>query len=220
MIQTTSADNSSAQQASSSSSVLGNVLGGDSTELFTKLLVAQIKNQDPLQPSDPTEYVSQLTQLSQVESLQRLSSQNASTVSALQQLQVMGLGSQVGSQVSVVSDHVVLDGQPVQVGFNLDNASSDVALVLTSVSGQEKRIPLGTKTAGETQFTIDPSSLGLVPGSYGVRVETASKENPSIEVTGRLNNVRLVSGSDPVINVSGVGQTAPAKIAQFNGSRT
>lgn len=220
MIETTSTGSSSSQQAASSGSVLNSVLGGDSSELFTKLLVAQIKNQDPLQPSDPTEYVSQLTQLSQVESLQRMASQNASTVSALQQLQVMALGSQVGSQVSVVSDHVVLDGQPVQVGFNLENASPNVALVLTSAGGQEKRIPLGTKTAGETQFTIDPSTLGLAAGSYGIRVEAGSKESPSVEVTGRLNNIRLVSGSDPVINVSGVGQTAPAKIAQFNGSRT
>lgn len=220
MIETTSTGSRSSQQAASSGSALSNVLGGDSSELFTKLLVAQIKNQDPLQPSDPTQYVSQLTQLSQVESLQRLASQSASSTSTLQQLQVMALGSQVGSQVSVVSDHVALGDQPVQVGFNLENASTNVELVLTSVGGQEKRIPLGKKTAGETQYSIDPSALGLAPGAYGIRVETASKESPSVEVTGRLNSIRVVSGSDTVINVSGVGQTAPTKIAQFNGSRT
>ena len=211
--------NSAQTTSSSSSSVLSNVLGGNSTDLFTKLLVAQIKNQDPLNPTDATQYVSQLTQLSQVESLQKLSSQNASTVTALQQLQVMGLGSQVGSEISVVSDHVVLNDQPVRVGFNLNNASPDVKLVLTSVGGQEKRISLGTKTAGETQYTINPSSLGLAAGTYEIRVETGSKESPSVEVTGRLNSVRLTSNSETVINVSGVGQTAPAKIAQYNGSR-
>lgn len=218
-MQTTLTGTGDKQPAASSGSVLGNVLGGDPSELFTKLLVAQIKNQDPLQPSDPSQFVSQLTQLSQMESLQKLASQNAGNTSALQELQVMALGSQVGSQVAVSTDHVVLDGQPVQVGFNLESASKEVTLVLTSVGGQEKRIALGTKTAGETQFTIDPSSLGLVGGGYGIRVETSSKESPSIEVAGRLNSIRLMPGGETVINVSGVGQTAPAKITQFNGSR-
>lgn len=210
---------SGTQTTAASNSVLGNVLGSDPSNLFTKLLVAQIKNQDPLQPSDPTQFVGQLTQLSQMESLQKLTSQNVSNGAALQQLQVMALGSQVGTQVSVTSDHVVLDGQPVQVGFNLDSSSKDVTLVLTSVGGQEKRIALGTKNAGETQFTINPSSLGLAGGSYGIRVETSSKESPSIEVAGRLNSIRLMPGGDAVINVSGVGQMAPTKITQFNGSR-
>ncbi|RZI59199.1 MAG: hypothetical protein EOP37_12495, partial [Rubrivivax sp.] len=42
------------------------------SSLFTTLLVAQIKNQDPLSPQDPSQFVSQLTQLSQVESMQKL----------------------------------------------------------------------------------------------------------------------------------------------------
>ena len=219
-MQTTPTGNTGTQQAASSGSVLGNVLGGDPSDLFTKLLVAQIKNQDPLQPSDPTQFVGQLTQLSQMESLQKLTSQNAGTATALQELQVMALGSQVGSQVAVTSDHVVLDGQPVQVGFTLQNASTDVALVLTGADGHEKRIALGTRSAGAAELTIDPAALGVAAGTYGIRVDAASKENPSVEVTGRLNSIRLVPGGETVINVSGVGQTTPTKIMQFNGSRT
>lgn len=218
-MQTTLTGNGGAQQAASSGSVLGNVLGGDPSDLFTKLLVAQIKNQDPLEPSDPTQFVGQLTQLSQMESLQKLTSQNAGAAAALQELQVMALGSQVGSQVAVASDHVVFDGQPVQVGFTLQNASTDVALVLTGADGQERRIALGTRSAGAAEFTIDPAALGFAGGAYGIRVDTGSKENPSVEVAGRLNSIRLAPGGDTVINVSGVGQTVPAKITQFNGSR-
>ena len=44
----------------------------DSKEMFTKLLVAQIQNQDPLEPSDPSQFVQQLTQLSQTEAMQNL----------------------------------------------------------------------------------------------------------------------------------------------------
>ncbi len=36
-------------------------------EVFLKLLVAQIQNQNPLNPSDPVEFLSQLTQFSNLE---------------------------------------------------------------------------------------------------------------------------------------------------------
>jgi len=39
----------------------------DTQEMFLTLLVAQLKNQDPLNPSDPTEFTGQLTQYSILE---------------------------------------------------------------------------------------------------------------------------------------------------------
>ena len=41
-----------------------NELTGDS---FMTLLIAQLQNQDPLQPMDPTQFVSQLAQFNQLE---------------------------------------------------------------------------------------------------------------------------------------------------------
>ena len=38
-----------------------------SQEMFLKLLVAQIKNQDPTNPTDSTQFVSQLAQFSELE---------------------------------------------------------------------------------------------------------------------------------------------------------
>jgi flagellar basal-body rod modification protein FlgD len=38
-------------------------------ETFLKLLVAQIRNQDPLNPADGTEFLTQLAQFSQLEQL-------------------------------------------------------------------------------------------------------------------------------------------------------
>ena len=40
-----------------------------SKDTFLKLLIAQIKNQDPMSPSDPTQFVAQLTQYSELEQL-------------------------------------------------------------------------------------------------------------------------------------------------------
>lgn len=50
------------------------VMPGEETNknLFLKLLVAQMSNQDPLNPQDPTQYVTQLAQFSSLEQMQNL----------------------------------------------------------------------------------------------------------------------------------------------------
>src|SRR6516225_6697325 len=116
----------------------------DTSDMFTKLLVAQIKNQDPLEPTDPSQFVNQLTQLSQTESLQSLASQATSNAALLQSMQALALGAQVGSSVSVATDHVSLDGASKVAGhFTLSSAASQATLVLTDIAGQEHKFDLG-----------------------------------------------------------------------------
>jgi flagellar basal-body rod modification protein FlgD len=52
--------------ASSSSTSLGTG-PAPSEQVFLQLLVAQLKHQDPTQPSDPTQFVGELAQFSQLE---------------------------------------------------------------------------------------------------------------------------------------------------------
>ncbi len=59
------------QSSLSSTSSTGN--SSMSKEAFLQLLVAQMKYQDPLEPTSNTEYISQYAQFSQVESLQNMS---------------------------------------------------------------------------------------------------------------------------------------------------
>lgn len=51
--------------SSSSSSALG--VTAPSEEMFLQLLVAQLQNQDPMNPADSTQFVSQLAQFSELE---------------------------------------------------------------------------------------------------------------------------------------------------------
>ena len=54
---------------SSSSSSADSALGGTAPteQMFLQLLVAQLQNQDPLNPTDSTQFVSQLAQFSELE---------------------------------------------------------------------------------------------------------------------------------------------------------
>ena len=53
---------------SSSNSSIGGAKGAD-RDTFLKLLVAQLKNQDPLSPQDGTQFVAQLAQFSALDQL-------------------------------------------------------------------------------------------------------------------------------------------------------
>src|SRR6476661_3699617 len=80
-----------------SSAVAPQAASSANRDMFTKLLVAQIQNQDPLTPQDPTTFVNQLSQLSQTEALQNLSQMTTANASILQSMQTLAMGSQVGS---------------------------------------------------------------------------------------------------------------------------
>lgn len=211
--------NGSSAGSTTGTSALSSALvsaNGSGSDLFTTLLVAQIQNQNPLEPNDPSDFVNQLTQLSQMESLQTLSSQSASTNTLLDSLQTLALGNQVGNSVTVATDQLQLDGTTVPASYTLDSAESTVTLVLTGSDQQAHRIALGSQAQGEHSLTLDPSALGLPAGSYSVKLETASGATPVFAVTGQIQNIRL-STSGMTLNVSHLGEVSPADITQFNG---
>ena len=68
-------------------------------DAFLKLLVAQLKYQDPLNPADGAEFLAQTAQFTMVEKLADLETQGQSTVTSQQQMQAAQL---VGRQVTYV----------------------------------------------------------------------------------------------------------------------
>ncbi|MCD2517464.1 flagellar basal body rod modification protein [Massilia sp. G4R7] len=200
--------------------VAGNATGvatSENKDMFTKLLVAQIRNQDPLAPSDPSQFVNQLSQLSQTEALQNLAQTTSASASVLQSIQVLAMGAQVGSDVSVVTSRLRLGGDKVDGNVQLSGSSSATSLVLVDAGGKETRVELPAHGAGALPFTIDPTALGLAPGSYGIRAEAADGSKPAVEVTARLESVRMAAGGGVVLQVAGIGEVDPFAVTGFNG---
>ena len=184
-------------------------------DMFTKLLVAQIQNQDPLSPQDPTQYVNQLSQLSQTEALQNLSQTTTASASVLQSLQTLAMGGQVGSDVTVATDTVKLDGSKLTGTVQLNGLSAGTSLILTGADGRQHEVDLGPGS-GAQSFTIDPDALGLAPGTYKIQAKPSDGSSPTIEVAARLNSVR-VNGSSVVLQVANIGEVAPSSVTGFNG---
>lgn len=204
----------------SSDAVATNTTGvatSDNKDMFTKLLVAQIRNQDPLAPSDPSQFVNQLSQLSQTEALENLAKTTSASASVLQSIQVLAMGAQVGNDVSVETSRVRLGGDKISGNIQLSGSSTATSLILTDVGGKETRISLPSHGAGALPFTIDPAALGLPPGNYSIKAEASDGSKPAVEVTARLESVRMAATGGVVLQVAGIGEVDPFAVTGFNG---
>ncbi|VXB34723.1 flagellar hook capping FlgD N-terminal domain-containing protein [Massilia sp. 9I] len=217
MVTTTNSFGFPASSTPASDKIATGVATSENKDMFTKLLVAQIRNQDPLAPSDPSQFVNQLSQLSQTEALQNLAQTTSASASVLQSLQVLAMGAQVGSEVSVETNRVRLDGDKVSGNIQLGGMSSATNLVLTGVDGQQHRISLPSHGAGSLPFTIDPAALGLAPGNYSISAEASDGTKPAVEVSGRLDSVRMSANGGILLQVAGIGEVDPSMVTGFNG---
>lgn len=191
--------------------------GGSVSDVFTKLLIAQIQNQDPLAPMEAGQFVTQFAQMSQVEAMQTLANLSAATAAMQESMLVVTLGSQVGSMVRVRADALELGEDVVKGGFSLESSASDVEVILTGPDGTEHKISLGAKQAGEVDFEIDPAEHNLPPGNYKVRVSTDTGEKPNVELMGELESVRLGADGRVILLVAGIGEADTADITRFLG---
>ncbi|MGY5365937.1 flagellar hook assembly protein FlgD [Enterobacter oligotrophicus] len=190
--------------------------------LFMQLLVAQIQNQDPLNPTDGTEYVSQLAQLTQVQSMETMSQLMANNAVLMDNLQTLSTGNLVGQKVMVQTDTVETDGSTnIDGRLTLGHAANTVTVIVKDESGNETKIELGKQEKGVVNFNIDPEELGLKEGKYTLSVVTDTEETKvPVEVGGVVNNVRIpLDGSPTVLNITGIGEVAYNNITQFGQSQ-
>jgi flagellar basal-body rod modification protein FlgD len=130
---------------------------------FLKLLVAQMKNQDPLNPMDNAEVTTQMAQINTVEGITRLNEGVRGLNTQFTQLQAMQGASLLGHEVSVKGDRLALSGEGADVvgrgGFSLAGAADQVQLeVLDSAGRVIATQNLGPRAAGRHDFEWAPGS--------------------------------------------------------------
>jgi flagellar basal-body rod modification protein FlgD len=185
---------------------------------FITLMVAQIENQDPLNPTDGTEYVAQLAQFSQVESTENLVQLMQSNTAMLDNLQVLSTANLVDKNVTVRSDQLEMSpGSSNQGYIELLAPSNTVTIELLDSTGNVTVIPLGSKSAGKVGFTIDADQHQL-NGRYQMRVSVDSGQNysPTIFQHGVVEQVTTpaLDGTSQ-LQVQGIGKVAFYEVAAF-----
>jgi flagellar basal-body rod modification protein FlgD len=125
-------------------------------DAFLKLMIAQIKNQDPTKPSDPSEFLGQLAQFSTVSGIQNMQDSISSLSNALRGSQVLNGTTLVGHAVLAAGNEAALgDTGSIFGATTIPAGTSDASVLITDSTGQQvARIPVSNQQ-GEADFTWD-----------------------------------------------------------------
>lgn len=172
-------------------------------ETFLKMLTAQARYQDPLEPLDSSEYAAQLAQFSSVEQqvktndlLTALSGQFGSTGLA-QYAGWIGMEARTGAPV-------YFDGAPITIAPETPAVADRNVLIVENARGAEvQRLDMPTGNEPLLWAGVDSNGAPLPPGTYGFRVESyANGELLGTEVAetyAQVTETQLVGGQTKVI---------------------
>ena len=164
------------------------------SDTFLKLLVAQMNNQDPLNPVDNSQVTSQMAQISTVTGISSLNSTVSQLVSQLQQSQAVQSTQLAGHTVLVPGNSLTLAATSASGssslaaygGFSLAQAADSVSVTVKDSSGATVRtINLGALGAGVQDFSWEgqtDSGSQAAAGSYSYSV-TAKAAGNSVSAT-------------------------------------
>lgn len=170
-------------------------------EAFLKLLVAQVKQQDPLSPQDSSQYVEQLTQFSTLEQLMSLNS-GVETLALGQ----MSNNSQealrfVGHDVIARGDKLTHDqGEMQDIGYEIKGEADQANLVIRDAYGEVIHEQPIDPSQGVQRYQWDgrmKDGRSAPSGRYTVSVEATQSENPvpvDTYVRGQVTGVRFDEG--------------------------
>lgn len=180
------------------------VLGKDD---FLRLLVTQLRNQDPLEPMEADDFSAQLAQFS---SLEQLSNMNELLEASLETNLLLATSINntlaagvIGKQVKALGSEVYFDGEnEVPMMYELQAAASSVTIEILDEDGKTVRtINLDNVPEGEQQYGWDgkdDKGNRLPAGNYDFRISAKDKAGQPLRVvtymTGLVTGLRY--GSD------------------------
>lgn len=104
-------------------------------EDFLTLLVAQLQNQDPMNPDDPTEFTAQLAQFSSLEQLFNLNESMDTLANTQTQSDRFATMDLIGKEVVYADSAFNFAGDPVNVGYQLDGTAASVKMYIQDEAG-------------------------------------------------------------------------------------
>ena len=172
------------------------------SQQFLKLLVTQLKNQDPLNPVDNAQMTSQMAQISTVGGIQSLNtSVNGLNTSLLQMQAVQG--------AALVGRDVTLPGKLISVANGAAGGIFDVSAtadavridVLNAAGVKVDSLSLGAQSAGQHSFNW-PNGSGASPSDgYSFQVYASSGANAVVSTTLMRDKVQAISTSGSALTL-------------------
>jgi len=168
---------------------------------FLRLLVTQVKNQDPTKPMDSTQFVSQLAQFSALAGVTELNSTMQGVAKNVQSAQLVQGASLVGHQVLAPgSIGELTENFPLTGAVKLPNATNGLTIRIMDGAGSlVKSFDMGSQNSGLIPFSWDGTHLDGSKAPFGnYYVEANYLENDKLVgantlIAARVNSVSLAS---------------------------
>ena len=170
---------------------------------FLSLLVAQLQNQDPLNPSDSTEFTAQLAQFSSLEQLQNINTTLAGFEVYQSTLNNIQSSSFIGKTVTASGDTLsVANGASDPISIELDADCQSVYVQIYDSHGEYVTdIVAGSLDAGMQTIDWDATDqygAGVDDGQYTFSVMAVDADGNSVAttsyITGRVTGIDYQSG--------------------------
>ncbi len=165
------------------------VESGMGQDAFLKMFMAQVTNQNPLDPMDNTEFTAQLATFYQLEQLQKISGYLEGMEDMKKTLDQTAVLSYLGKEATMAGDVMpVSQGQVGEMTYDLDG-NAKVSIKITSQDGSlVKEIDLGRQTAGHHQFQWDGKDMNgdkVADGAYRLTVMAYDSQGNPVAVNNQ-----------------------------------
>jgi flagellar basal-body rod modification protein FlgD len=198
----------------------GGAMGKDQ---FLKLLIAQLQNQDPMNPMQGDQMASELAQFSSLEQLQQindtLSGQSTSSGALLGAIQATAAINTIGHTVLAAGNQVQIGGTngSSTVTANVGSAGTGTLHIYNASGAEVGSRSLGAVSSGKQDFAIGDAAKDLPAGtySYSIDVKDASGNAVSVQtyMTGKIDGIS--SGQNGIVLTSGGLQIPYGSVIQI-----
>ena len=198
---------SSTSSSTSSSAVEG---ASAQTDKFLKLLVAQMQNQDPMNPLDNAQVTSQMAQISTVEGIEKLNSTMGKFTDSVTSSRAAGMSNLIGQSVLTAGSSITrAAGQTVQAGVDLDKAATQVVVRLLDANGNEvDRKTFANVDQGTMSFSWtgeDSSGKAYGAGTYRMVATVTGDDTPKATLLNTQQVVGVTQSAESVMALLGNG---------------
>ena len=202
-IAATTSTATTASTAASSSSSSTSSTSSLSSQDFMSLLVSELQNQNPLDPTSTTDFVNQLTSYASYQQQTTLNTNLNSLATSFNSLLTLNATNYIGHTVEAKGDTATLSNGTATFGYSLTAAASSVTLTVKDSSGNTVWTGSGTTTSGKNSFTWDgKNSAGTQltdGGQYTLSVAATDASGNSVygytTVSGKVTGIDASSGT-------------------------
>jgi len=189
-------------------------------DTFLKMMTAQLRNQDPLDPMDASDFAVQLATFSGVEQQVRTNDLLSEMLGRLGISGLSDMASWIGKEVRVAAP-VRFDGSPVTISPDPDRTADRAELVIRDESGAEiQRIAIPVRSEPVQWAGVTSDGAPLPSGLYAFEVasyqnDTLIREEPA-EAYAVVSEVRAEAGTALLVLGGGTEVNADAVTAIRN----